>query len=122
MIAQEQCGETRAVVRREQDVELEQLIATEQRLDESLRRARAAAARLVDEAKGAAGRAEAALSADIEAAATAMALQAETERRDRESAVAREAAEQVARTDGVAAARIQALARDMVNLLLADAS
>jgi hypothetical protein len=51
-----------------------------------------------------------------------MALQAETERRDRESAVAREAAEQVARTDGVAAARIQALARDMVNLLVADAS
>lgn len=101
-------------------MELEQLIATEQRLDEALRRARAEATRVTEEARAAASLAEAALAADIESAAGAMALAAATERRDREAAIAREAAEQVARTDGVAETRIRALAQDLVNLLVID--
>jgi hypothetical protein len=102
-------------------MELEQLIATEQRLDDALRQARAEAARLVEEAKATSTLAEAALAADIAAAAAAMAGAAATERREREAAIAREAAEQVARTDGVSTARIGALARDLVHLLVAEA-
>jgi hypothetical protein len=100
-------------------MDLDQLIATEERLDESLRRARAAAARLIEEAQEASRRSESALAADIEAAARAMAAAAATERRDREAAIARETAEQVARYDGVPAARISALAQDVVNQLVA---
>lgn len=101
-------------------VDLEQLIATEQRLDETLRRARAAAAQLVEEAKSAASRAEAALAADIEAAAMAMAARAAAERREREAAIAREAAEEVARADGVSPTRIRDLAQDLVNRLMPE--
>lgn len=101
-------------------MDLDQLIATEARLDDSLRRARADAARLVDQAKEASRRAEAALAADIEAAATAMAVAAATERREREAAIARETAEQVARYDGIPAARISALARDVVTQLVGE--
>jgi hypothetical protein len=101
-------------------VDLDQLIATEQRLDESLRRARADAARLIEEAKEASRRAEAALAADIAAAAGAMAVAAATERREREAAIAREAAEQVARYDDVPATRIRALAQDVVDQLVGE--
>ena len=101
-------------------VDLEQLIATEQRLDETLRRARAAAAQVVEEAKSAASRAEAALAADIEAATVALATRAATERRDHEAAIAREAAEEVARADGVSPARVRGLARDLVNRLVEE--
>jgi hypothetical protein len=101
-------------------VDLDQLIATEERLDESLRRARAEAARLIEEAKEASHRAEAALAADIAAAATARAVPAATERREREAAIARETTEQVARYDGVPATRIGALARDVVNQLVVE--
>jgi phage shock protein A len=101
-------------------VDLDQLIATEARLDESLRRARADAARLVDEAREATRQAEAALAADIAAAAAAMAVAAASERREREAAIARETAEQVARYDGVPATRIGALARDVVNQLVVE--
>lgn len=102
-------------------MELEQLIATEERLDDALRRARADAARVIDEAKAAALRAEEVLGADIAAAASTMSAAAAMERREREAAIARDAAEQVARTDGVAAARIRALAQEIVNLLVATA-
>lgn len=98
-------------------MELEQLIATEQRLDDALRQARAEAARLVAEAQAASTHADAALAAEIEAAAAALAGAAATERREREAAIARDAAEQVARSDGVSTARIGALARQLVHLL-----
>jgi phage shock protein A len=101
-------------------VDLDQLIATESRLDESLRQARADAARLIEEAKDASRRADAALAADIEAATTASAVAAATERREREAAIARETTEQVARYDSVPAARIGALARDVVNQLVVE--
>jgi vacuolar-type H+-ATPase subunit H len=101
-------------------VDLDQLIATEARLDESLRRARADAARLIEEAREASRRAEAVLTADIAAAATAMAAAAATERREREAAIARETAEQVARYDGVPATRSGALARDVVTQLVVE--
>jgi len=104
----------------EHAVDLEQLIATEQRLDESLRHARAVAAQLVEEAKAAAGQAEAALAADIEAAAAARAVAAATERREREATIARETAELVARYSGVPDARIGALARDVVDQLVVE--
>ncbi|HET9709114.1 MAG TPA: hypothetical protein VFP39_12515 [Gemmatimonadales bacterium] len=101
-------------------MDLDQLIATEQRLDESLRRARAEADRLIEDAQAASRRAEAALAADIEAAAGAKALTAATERREREAAIARETAEQVARYDNVPATRIGALARDVVDQLVIE--
>jgi phage shock protein A len=101
-------------------VDLDQLIATEQRLDESLRRARADAARLIEEAKEASRRAEAALAADIAAAAAARAVAAATERREREAAIARETAELVARYGGVPDTRIGALARDVVDQLVVE--
>lgn len=101
-------------------MDLDQLIATEQRLDESLRRARAEAAQLIEEAKSASRRAEAALAADIEAAAGAMAVAAATERREREAAIASEAAEQVARYDGVPVTRVGVLARDLVEQLVVE--
>lgn len=101
-------------------MELEQLIATEQRLDDALRQARAEAARLVEEAKAASTRAEAAVAAEIKAAAAAMAVAAGTERREREAAIARETAEQVARYDGVPDTRIGALARDVVDQLVVE--
>ena len=101
-------------------MDLDQLIATEQRLDQSLRRAHADAARLIEDAKAATHRAEAALAADVETAAGAKALAAATERREREAAIARETAEQVARYDSVPAARIGALARDVVDQLVVD--
>jgi polyhydroxyalkanoate synthesis regulator phasin len=104
----------------EHAVDLEQLIATEQRLDESLRHARAVAAQLVEEAKAAAGQAEAALAADIEAAAEGMAVAAAKEREEREAAIAREAAAGVARADGVSAARVRALAQDLVDRLVVE--
>ena len=101
-------------------MDLDQLIATEQRLDQSLRLARADAARLIEDAKAATHRAEAALAADVETAAGAMAVAAATERREREAAIARETAEQVARYDSVPAARIGALARDVVDQLVVE--
>jgi membrane protein involved in colicin uptake len=101
-------------------VDLDQLIATEQRLDESLRRARADAVRLIAEAQEASRRAEAALAADIAAAAAARAVAAATERREREAAIARETAELVARYGGVPDTRIGALARDVVDQLVVE--
>jgi hypothetical protein len=49
-----------------------------------------------------------------------MAVAAASERRQREAAIARETAEQVARYDGVPATRIGALARDMVHQLVVE--
>jgi vacuolar-type H+-ATPase subunit H len=101
-------------------MELEQLIATEQRLDDALRRAREECARLVADARAAARRAEAALAAEIEAAAEATAVATATERQQREAEIARDAAERVARYDAVPAARIQALAQDVVTRLVSQ--
>jgi hypothetical protein len=120
MIAEGAVGETRGWVSAGADVDLDQLIATEKRLDDRLRQARVDAARLIDDAKAAARRAEAALAADIAAAAAARAVAAATERREREAAIARETAELVARYDGVPATRIGALARDVVNQLVVE--
>lgn len=99
-------------------MELEQLIATEQRLDETLRRAREECARLVADAREAARRAETALAVEIEAAARAAAVTTASERQRREAEIAREAAERVARYDAVPAARIRTLAQDVVSQLV----
>ena len=99
-------------------MELEQLIATEQRLDDELRRAREECARLVADAREAARRAEAALAAEIAAAAETSAAATATERQQREAEIAREAAERVARYDAVPAALIQALAQEVVARLV----
>ena len=95
-------------------MELEQLIATEQRLDEALRRVREECARVVADARETARRSEAALAAEIEAAARAAAVAATTERQRREAEIAREAAERVARYAAVPATQIEALAQDVV--------
>ncbi len=101
-------------------MELERLIATEQRLDEALRQAREECARLVANAHEAARRAEAALAAEVEAAAEAAAVATATERQQREAEIAREAVEQVARYDAVPVARVQALAQGVVAQLLSQ--
>jgi vacuolar-type H+-ATPase subunit H len=101
-------------------MELQQLIATEQRLDDALRRAREECARLVADAREAARRAEAALAAEIEATAEATAVATATERQRREAEIARDAAERVARYDAVPASRIQELAQDVVTRLVSQ--
>jgi vacuolar-type H+-ATPase subunit H len=99
-------------------VDLDQLIATEQRLDEGLRRAREEAARLVREAREAAQRREAELEAELEAAARAFAAEAEAERARQEREIASEAAARVTRYDMVPPQLLEAAARAMVERLV----
>lgn len=101
-------------------MELEQLIATERKLDEALRRTREDCARLVANAREAARGAEAALTAEMEAAAEATAVATATERQQREADIAREAAERVARYDAVPAPRVHALAQELVAQLVSQ--
>lgn len=101
-------------------MELEQLIATEQRLDAALRRAREECARVVADAREAARRVEEALAAEIAAAAAAAAAATAAERQRRETEIARAAAERVARYDAVPGPRIQSLAEDVVSQLVSQ--
>ncbi len=100
-------------------MDLERLIATEQRLDEALRGAREEAARLVAEAQAAAQRAETELEAELLAAAVRSAAETAAERERQEREVNREAALRVARYEAVPPERIAAAARDVVDRLVA---
>jgi len=99
-------------------VELERLIETERRLDDMLRQARAAAAAIVQQARDAVARREAAVAAELAAAAgkAEATLAAERERVAAEIAAA--ARDQIARYDGVDEPRVQAAARLVVERLL----
>ena len=101
-------------------MELERLIETEQRLDDLLRRAREQAATIVQEARDAMAQREAAVDAELAAAAgqAEATLAAERERVAVEIAAA--ARDQVARYDGVDEPRVQAAARLVVERLLGD--
>lgn len=99
-------------------MDLDRLIATEQRLDEKLRRAREEAARLVQEAQAAARAREAELAAELEAAAQRFAAETAAERERRVQAVRDEAVAHVQRYEGVTAARVSHAARDVVARLV----
>ena len=100
-------------------MDLEQLIATEQRLDEALRAARDEAARLVAEAKAALHRQEVVLETEIEVAARSFAAETAAERERREREVRSEAAQAAARYEAVSLERVAAAARDVVQRLVA---
>ena len=100
-------------------VDLDRLIATEQRLDEALRRAREEAAGLVQAAQAAAGQREAELAAELEATAQRFAAETAAERERREREVREEAAARVARYEAIPAGRITQAARDVVDRLVA---
>jgi hypothetical protein len=100
-------------------MDLERLIATEQRLDEALRGAREAGARLVAEALAAAQRAETELEGELLAATLRSSAETVAERERREREVCREAALAVARYETVPAELVAAAARDLVERLVA---
>jgi F0F1-type ATP synthase membrane subunit b/b' len=100
-------------------MDLERLIATEQRLDEALRGARETAARLVAEAQATSQRAEAELEAELLTAAERFAAETAAERERREREVSQEAALAVARYEAVPPERVAAAARDAVERLVA---
>jgi vacuolar-type H+-ATPase subunit H len=99
-------------------VDLDRLIATEQRLDEKLRRAREEAARLVQEAQAAARAREAEVSAELEEAAQRSATETAAERERRVREVREEAVAKVKRFEDVSAARVSRAARDLVARLV----
>lgn len=99
-------------------MDLDRLIATEQRLDEQLRRAREEAARLVREAEAAARARETEVAAELEAAAQRFATETAAERERRVREVREEAVASVKRYEGVTAARVSLAARDVVARLV----
>ncbi|HSD31514.1 MAG TPA: hypothetical protein VLB49_06360 [Gemmatimonadales bacterium] len=99
-------------------MDLDRLIATEQRLDEKLRRAREESARLVQEAQAAARAREAEVAAELEAAAQRFAAETAAERERRVREVQAEAVAKVKRYEGVSAARVTQAARDVVARLV----
>jgi hypothetical protein len=102
-------------------MDLERLIATEQRLDEALRGARDTAARLVADALAAAQRADTELEGELLAAAMRSAAETAAERERRQQEVTREAELSVARYEAVIPERIAVAARDVVDHLVAGA-
>src|SRR5512147_2371876 len=94
----------RGGIRSEPIVDLDRLIATEQRLDEKLRRAREDAARLVQEAEAAARAREAEVAAELAAAAQRFATETAAERERRVREVHAEAVAKVKRFDEVSTA------------------
>jgi len=109
----------RGQVRSEPVVDLDRLIATEQRLDEKLRRAREEATRLVQEAQAAAGTREAKIAAELEEAAQRFATETAAERAQRVRQVREEAVAKVKRYEGVTPERVARAARDVVDRLVA---
>lgn len=99
-------------------MDLDRLIATEQRLDEKLRRAREEAARLVQEAEAAARAHEAELATELEEAAQRFAAETAAEREQRVREVREEAVAEVKRYEGVSAACVSRAARDVVARLV----
>jgi vacuolar-type H+-ATPase subunit H len=99
-------------------VDLEQLIATEQRLDEALRAAREQASALVAEARTRAHQREAEIDAELREAEVRLAAETAAERERREREVAREAEARVALLDAVSAERVRQAAQDVVSRLV----
>jgi vacuolar-type H+-ATPase subunit H len=99
-------------------VDLERLIATEQRLDEKLRRAHEEAIRLVEDAQAAARTCEARVTAELEQAAQRFATETAAERERREREVREEAVAKVNRYEGVSAEHVARAARDVVDRLV----
>lgn len=100
-------------------MDLDRLIATEQRLDEALRAAHEAAARLVGEAQAAVRRGETELEAELQAATQRFASETATERERREREVTREAELHVARYEAITPQQVATAARDVVAHLVA---
>jgi vacuolar-type H+-ATPase subunit H len=101
-------------------VELERLIETERRLDDLLRQARDQAAAIVQEARDAVARREAAVDAELAAAAGKAEATLAAERQRVAAEIAAAARDQIARYDGVDEPRMQAAARLLVERLLTD--
>lgn len=102
-------------------MDLNRLIATEQRLDEKLRRAHEEATRLVEEASAAARAREADAAAELEATGQRFAAETAAERERREREVREEAASRVKRYDGVPGERVDRAAQDVADRLVAGA-
>ena len=100
-------------------MELERLIETERRLDDRLRRAREEAAAIVRDARQSVGNHEAALAAELEAAARTAGATLAAERERVAAEIATEARGRVASYDGVDEPRVQAAAWALVERLLA---
>jgi len=99
-------------------VDLEQLIATEQRLDEALRAARERAAAMVTAARTLAQQREAEVEAELREAELRLAAETAAERERREQEVAREAEARVALLEAVSADQVGQAARAVVNRLV----
>ena len=99
-------------------MDLDQLIATEQRLDEALRAAREQASALVTEARTRAHQREAEVEAELREAELRLAAETAAERERREREVAREAEARVALLDAVSVERVGQMAREVVNRLV----
>lgn len=99
-------------------MDLEQLIATEQRLDEALRAAREQATALVTAARALAQQREGEVETELREAELRLAAETAAERERREREVAREAEARVALLDAVSAERVRQAARDVVNRLV----
>jgi F0F1-type ATP synthase membrane subunit b/b' len=100
-------------------VDLERLIATEQRLDEALQQARAEAEGLIRQAEAAAHRADADLEAELEQRARSALAEAARARRRAEEEIAGTAADLVARYEAVADAQVEQAADRVVQRLVA---
>jgi vacuolar-type H+-ATPase subunit H len=112
-------AQTSLDVHRRRDVDLERLIATEQRLDEALRTAREQAGAMIQEAQARARAQAAALDTELQQAALRLSAETTAERERREHEVAREAEARVALLDAVSAARVEQAARQVVARLVA---
>jgi hypothetical protein len=101
-----------------EDGDLTRLLAAEQRLETLLAEARAEAARTLAEADAAASAAERGLDAELERGGAAVEARVTGERARREAEIVAVADAAVARYDGLAATRVDALADRIVAQLL----
>jgi vacuolar-type H+-ATPase subunit H len=100
-------------------VDLERLIATEQRLDEALQRARAEADARIQEAEAAARRADAELEMELEQRGRTALAEAAQARRRAEEDIAGRTAQSVARYQAVSDGQVARAADGVVRRLVA---
>lgn len=100
--------------------ELSRLLETEERLDALIRRARGEAEALVAAAREAVAARERAFATEVEAAERDVAAEAERERDRRAETITAEARAEAARYDAVGPARLDALARLVIDRLLGE--
>jgi vacuolar-type H+-ATPase subunit H len=103
-------------------MDLNRLIATEERLDEALRRARDEAAQIVAAARTAGQHAESELACELKTAAERLTTEIAVERARREQEIREQTAAAVARYAAVSPERITAVARELVDRLVAGAA